>query len=144
MKRCPQCRLTKPLKEFPRNRSTRDGYAVYCKPCHNARGRSIRDRLWGGTRFYHLKHRYGMARSDFDSLMHQQRGLCAICGVEPASHVDHDHGTGKVRGLLCFNCNGGLGQFKDDPMRLALAISYLQRLPMEPSQTTFFREAVGP
>ena len=48
-------------------------------------------------------------------MLAEQGGLCAICKSAPAAHVDHDHATGAVRALLCFNCNGGLGQFKDNP-----------------------------
>jgi hypothetical protein len=55
-----------------------------------------------------------------------QGGVCAICNVAPAVHVDHDHATGAVRALLCFNCNGGLGQFKDDPELLHAAAYYVQ------------------
>lgn len=63
-------------------------------------------------------------------MLEAQGGMCAVC-VQPLSisksHVDHDHGTGGVRGILCFNCNGGLGQFKDDPERLRRAAQYLER-----------------
>lgn len=55
-----------------------------------------------------------------------QDGLCAICRTAPAVHVDHDHETGAVRALLCFNCNGGLGQFKDDPYLLRMAAFYVE------------------
>lgn len=66
-------------------------------------------------------------------LREEQQGLCAICGVAEVDaprgrlHLDHDHGTNAIRGLLCGNCNAGLGQFKDDPKRLLAAIDYLQR-----------------
>jgi len=59
-------------------------------------------------------------------MLEEQGGLCAICRAAPAAHVDHDHATGKVRGLLCFNCNGGLGQFKDRIQVLEAAIGYLR------------------
>jgi Recombination endonuclease VII len=112
---------------FPRNRRTRDGRHAYCKPCHNARCRETRERLYGGSRHYHLKRRYGIGASDFDELVGAQDGRCAVCGRTDPDHVDHDHATGAVRGVLCFNCNGGLGQFGDDIERLYAAISYLER-----------------
>jgi hypothetical protein len=58
-------------------------------------------------------------------MLAEQGGLCAICKSAPAVHVDHDHATGAVRALLCFNCNGGLGQFKDDPETLHAAAFYV-------------------
>jgi hypothetical protein len=136
VKRCPDCGLLKPLDDFPRHRRNPDGRATYCKPCHNARGRASRERIWGATRFYHLKGRYGLSRSEFEAIWQRQRGLCAICRERPAEHVDHDHATRRVRGLLCFNCNGGLGQFKDDPTRLALAIAYLRQPAIDPPQAS--------
>ncbi|MGC5310826.1 endonuclease VII domain-containing protein [Micromonospora zamorensis] len=70
----------------------------------------------------------GTARGEkeFQELLAEQGGLCAICGGADPQHLDHDHRTGWVRGILCFNCNGGLGQFRDSPMRLARAITYLR------------------
>jgi hypothetical protein len=57
----------------------------------------------------------------------EQGGLCAICEEAPAEHVDHDHKTNRVRGLLCFNCNGALGQFRDRVELMSRAIAYLIR-----------------
>ncbi|WP_246323854.1 endonuclease VII domain-containing protein [Petropleomorpha daqingensis] len=112
------------MEDFVRNSGLPSGYAPYCKPCHNARGKLSRDKV-GGSRTYHLKRRYGITAEDADAMLAEQDGLCAICGVAPAAHVDHDHVTGAVRQLLCFNCNGGLGQFKDDPELLHRAAYYV-------------------
>ena len=130
-KRCPDCRLTKPLEEFPRNRNSKDGRHAYCKPCHNARTAETRQRLYGGGRHYHLKRRYGIGADDFDRMVADQGGVCLICERPDPEHVDHDHVTGKVRGILCFNCNGGLGQFKDDIDALLAAAAYLERTSSE-------------
>jgi hypothetical protein len=126
MKRCADCREWKPLEEFPRNRNSKDGRHPYCKPCHNARGAETRQRLYGGSRHYHLKRRYGIGAADVDELIKQQANVCVICGRDDPDQVDHDHNTGKVRGVLCFNCNGGLGQFSDDTERLTNAIDYIE------------------
>jgi hypothetical protein len=125
MKRCPDCGEFKALDEFPRNRNCKDGRHPYCKPCHNARGKESKQRLYGGSRHYHLKHRYGIGAHEFDELVKQQHGVCAICGRPDPEHVDHDHETGDVRGILCFNCNGGLGQFRDSIDALLTAAAYL-------------------
>jgi hypothetical protein len=123
---CPDCGLVKPLQDFVRNTSQPSGRAPYCKPCHNVRGKASKDKV-GGSRTYHLKRRYGITAEEVDEMLEAQGGLCAICRTEPAAHVDHDHDTGEVRELLCFNCNGGLGQFKDDPEVLRAAASYVER-----------------
>jgi hypothetical protein len=80
----------------------------------------------GGFRSYHLTRRYGITAAEADYLLESQEGLCAICKTAPAVHVDHDHSTGAVRALLCFNCNGGLGQFRDDPHVLRAAADYVR------------------
>jgi hypothetical protein len=125
-KRCADCEKYKPISDFPRNKNTKDGFHCYCKECNNARTRESRERLHGGSRHYHLKHRYGIGADDFDTLVVQQGGVCAICGREAPEHVDHSHDSGAVRGILCFNCNGGLGQFKDSVESLVNAVAYLQ------------------
>lgn len=123
---CADCDTVKPLADFPRNRADSSGYATYCKPCHNTRTRTAKERLYGGNREYHLRRRYGIGQREFDQLLAEQGGVCAICAAPRPQHVDHDHRTGWVRGILCFNCNGGLGQFRDDQSRLAGAITYLR------------------
>ena len=79
----------------------------------------------------HLRAKYGLTPADYDWMLAGQGGGCAICG-EPAPdgqslHVDHCHDTGRVRGLLCFNCNAGLGMFDHDGARLGAAAAYLRR-----------------
>ena len=74
--------------------------------------------------------KHGLSREGFDLLWDQQNGRCAICRValvfgKRGVHVDHDHLTNKVRGLLCAPCNVGLGQFGDSPELLRAALDYL-------------------
>jgi hypothetical protein len=141
MKRCPDCGKYKQLSEFPRNRRTKSGYATYCKPCHNARGNESRGRLYGSSRHYHLKRRYGIGATEVESLIREQGDVCAICERPNPDHVDHDHTTGRVRGVLCFNCNGGLGQFGDDPERLYRAAFYVEDTHQRPADVTKLAEA---
>ena len=86
------------------------------------------------TRRSHLKKQYGMTIEDYDHLFLLQEGRCAICGEskpvrvrDKNLHVDHDHIRNIVRGLLCDNCNKGLGHFKDSVYLLQKAIEYLGR-----------------
>jgi hypothetical protein len=76
---------------------------------------------------------YGMSVEDLDSMLLLQHGVCAICQTEPAAHVDHDHQTDKVRGLLCFRCNAALGQLGDDPLVVRRAARYLERGGFRPA-----------
>ncbi len=64
-----------------------------------------------------------------EGLIKEQGGVCAICLTGKPEHVDHDHRTGKVRGILCFNCNGGLGQMRDRVDVLLAAVDYLGEKP---------------
>jgi hypothetical protein len=74
----------------------------------------------------HLKRKYGLTLDEFEELLATQGG-CAICGNPNADNVDHDHETGRVRGILCFNCNVAVGQMGDSEDRFAAAIGYLAR-----------------
>jgi hypothetical protein len=76
--------------------------------------------------------RFGMTLADYDRMLAAQGGGCACCGstVNKSGRrlgVDHDHGTGAVRGILCHYCNAGIGHFGDDTARLRLAIAYLEK-----------------
>jgi hypothetical protein len=123
---CPECGAIKPLDQFPRNRSQRSGRGTYCKPCHNRIVRANKE-LHGGERNYRLRRRYGITAEHFDAMLAEQGGLCAICREAPAQHVDHDHKANRVRGLLCFNCNGALGQFRDREDLMLRAVLCLGR-----------------
>lgn len=75
-----------------------------------------------------LKYRYGITLKDYDKMFDDQGGCCDICGEIPFRHslqVDHCHETGKVRALLCRNCNTALGHFKDNPIRMLKAAKYV-------------------
>ena len=61
------------------------------------------------------QHGEGRNSVEFDEMLAAQEGRCAICGAADPQHLDHDRRTGWVRGILCLNCNGGLGRFRDDP-----------------------------
>ncbi len=78
-----------------------------------------------------VKAAYGVSPEQHAEMLKRQGGCCAVCerpfvdkrGKRP--HVDHCHATGKVRGLLCGQCNSGLGMFRDDPDAMRKAIAYL-------------------
>ena len=111
---CPACQQELEVSAFPKNRANGDGLAAYCKPRHNAKGQETRKRLYGGSREYHLRARYGITTAEVDLMIAAQGGTCAVCPGKP-EHVDHDHKTDKVRGILCFNCNQALGNVRDNP-----------------------------
>lgn len=95
--------------------------------------RRYRSTLKGKAAIRHtkLKQKYGISLEEYNRLHLLQRGLCAICG-KPESYpnrtlsVDHDHLTEKVRGLLCAQCNRGIGFLGDTPEALRAALNYLE------------------
>ena len=127
VKWCPRCRAELPKAAFGSNASSNDGLTAYCKPCHDTVARANRLLRHGSTRNFHLMRRYGITAEQFDAMAAAQGGLCLLCRVRPPKHVDHDHLTGKVRGLLCSGCTQGLGNFKDDAARLRAAADYVEQ-----------------
>lgn len=80
---------------------------------------------------YEKKYKYGITEEEYQQMVVKQQGVCKICNnppvkFKPVLYVDHDHETGKVRGLLCHFCNAGIGMLKDSPALLKRAIKYLK------------------
>lgn len=98
-------------------------YAANQKAFVASGGKKVADRR------SHLKRKYGMTLEEYDAMLEAQGGGCFICGRPPREdislHVDHDHSTGKVRGILCFCCNNALADFQDDPALLRKAAAYV-------------------
>lgn len=129
---CFSCKETKPVTEF--YRSNTRYYQRECKLCNK-----LRKTAWHKTEAgklsstnTKLKARFGITLEDYNKMLEEQKGLCLICD-NPLSYnghklaVDHDHDTGKIRGLLCKACNFGIGHFKDNINLLAKAINYLEK-----------------
>jgi hypothetical protein len=92
----------------------------------------------GRLRDSHLRRKYGITLADYERILNEQNGGCALCGAPPEEqtregyqrwlHVDHDHETGRVRGLLCANHNLLIGRWGEDPKMLRKAAEYLDGL----------------
>jgi hypothetical protein len=154
-KRCPRCGEVRSFEAFgfsPHRRG--GGIRSICRTCHNrlqreryaAAGEEGRKLAREAHRKWVAKNRsrrreyerrrgwrrhFGLSIEQFEQLVRKQGGGCAICAGKPPSGsvlcVDHDHATGEIRGLLCGPCNIGLARFKDDPVLLKRAVSYLRR-----------------
>jgi hypothetical protein len=125
MKFCRSCKQDKPSEAF---------YARYsvCKYCKNEQSKawSLRnpDKVKQQRRKTRLKTKYGLTEESYAEMFNQQNGLCALCGeTEPTKKlaVDHCHETGKLRKLLCTNCNTVLGKVHDNVDLLRKMVNYL-------------------
>ena len=152
---CRKCGEEKPRLAFYAHRSTRDGRANYCSDCAKADQRERNSQRREQIKADNAKRRadpakrarynrqmrrnwlknYGLTPEGFDALLEAQGGVCAICGLpgrewaERNLHVDHDHTTHAVRGLLCGRCNVAIGLMGDDAEKLQRAIEYLKAPP---------------
>jgi hypothetical protein len=89
-----------------------------------------RDRRLEQLREIHLRSKFGLTADEYERILEAQAGVCALCGCPPTPgislHVDHDHGTREIRGLLCMRCNNALGLFREDPDLLMRAARYVK------------------
>lgn len=131
-KQCRRCDRWLPTEAFSTNKARRDLLTAYCRRCE-------RDKA--------LIHNYGITVHQHEAMLAGQGGGCAICGGQNkdgrAFFVDHDHACcpgqrtcgSCVRGLLCGDCNLGIGYFRDDIARMKTAISYLIRGSIRGAET---------
>lgn len=128
---CGSCQQVKTHKEMSK------GARHLCKECAKQKLTEWKaenpDRYKIAQRRSYLMKTFGITQAEFEALFAEQGYVCAICGNEPNDrrgfkpHIDHDHVTGEVRGVLCQSCNMGLGNFKDDRALLLAAIDYLDQ-----------------
>lgn len=137
---CPRCKLTKAVSEFQKNKCAKDGYQYHCKVCRKVYDNAEVKQKYNRNR-YHVKNdsyrdwayqrHFGISLIEYNLMLEQQEGVCKICGkvckTGQRLAVDHCHTTKNVRGLLCMECNRGLGAFKDNVDLLQKAIYYLER-----------------
>ena len=127
-KTCTKCGVEKELTEFYKSKLGPQGRSSECKACTNARQKANYDPV--KNRAKNLRNRFGMSLEDYDQILESQNGQCRICGTDTPGNkgrfvVDHNHATEKVRGLLCWSCNVGIGHLQDDPSILLSAFNYL-------------------
>ena len=142
MKTCTKCGETKPLTEYSYKRPTgrKPGYQPRCKSCCLEDTRQWREaQSPERLKDLYLKRTYGISYTEYVQRLEDQNYCCVICdrelntnfGMDALSPntavVDHCHTTGHVRGILCNECNRGLGYFRDNVNALAKAISYLTK-----------------
>lgn len=155
MKNCTKCRVSKKLDEFNKTSNNKDGYDIYCRGCHTERAKLYHEnnrlKINTKTKIYddnnkskrknsHLKRSFNITIETYNDMLIEQNYCCSICNlpetkVRKATNkpydlaVDHNHITGKIRGLLCQNCNSGIGSLKADKgiETLEKAINYIKK-----------------
>ena len=131
-KTCRECGVEKSIEDFYVRRDT-GRRRNDCKACGIARMRGLASTQGPEeNRAKYLRATFGLTQSDYEAMLTVQDGVCAICrrpGEQSYKglHIDHDHESGRVRGLLCHRCNMALGLLGDSVTVLAEAIAYLDR-----------------
>ena len=128
---CTCCKSGKPgtTEFFPPHNKKRNGLDSWCRTCRA----TYRNEICRG------KFRHDISDEQLKQIKADTKE-CVICGDEGQLVVDHDHQTGKVRGMLCNHCNRGLGHFRDSPMLLEFAAQYLYASNDAPEWDAYLRE----
>lgn len=138
---CPKCDRFWPRDNFYKNKALPDGLTGYCKEHMKALNKALKKsdpEYFSKTNSASKRaNRFNMTKEEFENMLKEQNNKCAICqnDLNDKFNIDHDHSCcdGRyscgecVRGILCGNCNRGLGQFKDNIEFLKSAIAYLQK-----------------
>lgn len=125
---CNLCEKEKSVFEFSVDSRAKSGYQTRCKECQS----KIKKEMASYYRGKHLEYKYGMTHDDYAEMLEKQDHKCAVCGIDEKHAensrlcVDHDHGTGKVRGLLCKKCNQAIGLLQDNADFCDAAGKYLR------------------
>jgi hypothetical protein len=138
-KTCTKCNRDLPLERFYASPTGRGGLYAQCKDCTYVQNEKWRLRNLGKAketqRKSSLKVQFGITIADYETLFASQGGVCALCGKPETTRragvrirlsVDHDHYTGRVRGLLCNRCNRILGCWADNFAQFRKAAAYLE------------------
>ena len=141
MKRCSTCRQSLPETEFYANAAWGDRLDNLCKECRLAHNRRNREKLTPAAKERRRrksmenwrKRQYGLSAGDIWRLRRASNDCCMAChrprGEGRDLHIDHNHKTGEVRGILCATCNRALGYVYDSPERLRALADYLENPP---------------
>jgi hypothetical protein len=132
-RRCHRCDKLLPLVDFPRKANGMYGFT--CAPCRQERakhGPRYAGKPYEKKFDRHLRRAYGITLHEYKALAEAQGGGCAICHqpsrkIHSQLSVDHDHATGKIRGLICHACNQSIGMMLDDPALLRAAADYIEQ-----------------
>ena len=129
---CSKCGIEKSLSDYFKDKQKSSGIRPDCKKCNTTKSLNWSKNNKSKRKSIQLKYHYNLSNKEYTDLLVSQNYCCAICLKLESSfkrklHVDHDHNTGAVRGLLCQYCNWALGHFKDNLENLYRAISYLEK-----------------
>ena len=130
-KKCTNCGEEKPTSEFGPRKEAKDGLRYHCNTCRASIARDWRVRNPKKAREVSWRQQgIPVSFGEYEAMLESQGGVCAVCeGIVldgRTLHVDHDHVTGRVRGILCARHNHGIGLFNDNAALLRKAADYLE------------------